>query len=73
MNLCSNLKLVFAIVVKKESSTRSTALLHATQVKGMSFGKMLQILELKQHKPDKLLCLCHLLTPGATHNADLQR
>lgn len=73
MNLCSSLKLVFSTVVKIQSSTRSTALLYATQVKGMSFCKMLQIPELKQHKPDKLLCLCHLLTPAATHNADLQQ
>lgn len=34
---------------------------------------MLQILEVKLHKPDRLLCLCHLLTPPATHNADPQQ
>lgn len=41
--------------------------------KGMPFCKMLQILEVKQHKPGKLLCVCHLLTPAATHSADPQQ
>lgn len=32
---------------------------------------MLQISELKQHKPDELLCLCHLVTPAATQDLQL--
>lgn len=72
MNLYSKPKLVF-IVVKVQSSTRSTALLHATQVEGMLFWKMLRTLQLEQHKWGKLLCSCHLLTPAATRDARLEQ
>lgn len=62
----------YCTVVKIQSSIHSTALLHATQAKGMSFCKMLHIFKLKQHKPDKLLCLCHLLTPAGPQDANLK-